>query len=132
MARLRVLDAAINSLPVAAYEGRFVERAVAKRRSGDLAGGFVSLPGGYGTLDETFEMATWAQLSIHAKPVVLWNINGFYDKLFAFLDSIVAAGLLRPQHRALMREAKSMEEVFLRLEEPVEAGGGKWMPGDLR
>jgi len=98
----------------------------------DLAGGFVSLPGGYGTLDETFEIATWAQLGLHAKPVVLWNVNGFYDKLFAFLDGIVDAGLLRPQHRALVREARTLDEVFERLAEPVELGGGKWMPGDLR
>ncbi|HEU0121356.1 MAG TPA: TIGR00730 family Rossman fold protein [Bryobacteraceae bacterium] len=103
-----------------------------KMRMADLAGGFVSLPGGFGTLDETFEIATWAQLGIHAKPVVLWNVNGFYDNLFAFLDQIVTAGLLRPQHRQLVREARTLEEVFQRLAEPVEAGGGKWMPGDLR
>jgi hypothetical protein len=98
----------------------------------DLADGFVSLPGGYGTLDETFEIATWSQLGLHSKPVVLWNVNGFYDGLFTFLDGIVKAGLLRPQHRALVREARNLEEVFERLAEPVETGGGKWMPGDLR
>lgn len=103
-----------------------------KMMMADLAGGFIALPGGYGTLDETFEMLTWAQLGLHAKPVVLCNVNGFYDKLFAFLDDIVAAGLLRPQHRALVREARTMDEVFERLAEPVELGGGKWMPGDLR
>lgn len=98
----------------------------------DLAEGFISLPGGYGTLDETFEIATWAQLGLHAKPVVLWNLNGFYDALFAFLNGIVRAGLLRPQHRALIWEARSLEEVFARLAEPVEPGGGKWLPVDLR
>lgn len=103
-----------------------------KLRMADLADGFVSLPGGFGTLDETFEIATWAQLGIHAKPLVLWNVNGFYDGLFAFLDHTVSAGLLRPQHRRLVREAKSLHEVFQRLAEPVVAGGGKWMPGDLR
>jgi len=103
-----------------------------KMQMADLAGGFVSLPGGYGTLDETFEIATWAQLGLHAKPVVLWNVSGFYDPLFTFLDGIVTAGLLRPQHRALLREARTLEEVFARLAEPVESGGGKWLPGDLR
>jgi uncharacterized protein (TIGR00730 family) len=98
----------------------------------DLADGFVSLPGGYGTLDETFEIVTWSQLGLHTKPVVLWNISGFYDPLFAFLDGIVTAGLLRPQHRALMRKAGSLDEVFAKLAEPVESGGGKWLPGDLR
>lgn len=103
-----------------------------KMQMADLAGGFVSLPGGYGTLDETFEIATWAQLGLHAKPVVLWNVSGFYDPLFAFLDGIVSAGLLRPQHRSLLREARTLDEVFARLAEPVESGGGKWLPGDLR
>lgn len=98
----------------------------------DLAEGFVSLPGGYGTLDETFEIATWAQLGLHAKPVVLWNVSGFYDGLFEFLDGIVRAGLLRPQHRSLVREARTLEDLFVRLDEPVESGGGKWLPGDLR
>lgn len=103
-----------------------------KMQMADLADGFVSLPGGYGTLDETFEIATWAQLGLHAKPMVLWNVNGFYDPLFVFLDGIVRAGLLRPQHRALLREARTSDEVFVRLAEPVESGGGKWLPGDLR
>jgi hypothetical protein len=103
-----------------------------KMRMADLAEGFVALPGGFGTLDETFEIATWAQLGLHAKPLVLWNVSGFYDGLFAFLDGIVKAGLLRPQHRALVREARTLAEVFERLEEPVEIGGGKWLPGDLR
>lgn len=103
-----------------------------KMQMADLADGFVSLPGGYGTLDETFEIATWSQLGLHAKPVVLWNVNGFYDPLFTFLDNIVRAGLLRPQHRALMRDARTLDEVFARLAEPVESGGGKWLPGDLR
>lgn len=98
----------------------------------DLADGFVSLPGGYGTLDETFEIVTWSQLGLHTKPVVLWNVSGFYDTLFTFLDGIVTAGLLRPQHRALMRNASTLEEVFTKLAEPVESGGGKWLPGDLR
>lgn len=103
-----------------------------KAKMADLADGFVSLPGGFGTLDETFEIATWAQLGLHAKPLMLWNVNGFYDALLTFLDGIVKAGLLRPQHRALVREARSLDEVFTRLAEPVEPAGGKWMPGDLR
>lgn len=122
-------EAAYLSLPDLRLVDSMHER---KMMMADLAGGFIALPGGYGTLDETFEMLTWAQLGLHAKPVVLCNVNGFYDKLFAFLDDIVAGGLLRPQHRALVREARTMDEVFERLAEPVEIGGGKWMPGDLR
>lgn len=98
----------------------------------DLAGGFIALPGGFGTLDELFEIVTWTQLRISTKPVVVWNVGGFYDKLFAFLDGVVEAGLLKPQHRALLREAGSLEQVFDLLARPVDAGGGKWTERDIR
>ncbi|MBM3788046.1 MAG: TIGR00730 family Rossman fold protein [Acidobacteria bacterium] len=98
----------------------------------DEADAFVILPGAYGTLDETFECVTWAQLQIHAKPIVVWNVNGFYDSLFAFLDHVAAQGLLRVQHRGLLRSAASLEEVFALLEQPVELDGQKWLPGTLR
>ena len=99
----------------------------------DLAEGFVALPGGYGTLDELFECVTWAQLRIHVRPIVLWSVNGFFDPLFAYLDSVVEAGLLRPAHRALLRRAGSLDAVFELLHQPVaDAGVEKWMPGTLR
>lgn len=99
----------------------------------DESDAFVILPGAYGTLDEMFECVTWAQLRIHAKPIVVWNVNGFYDALFSFLDSVVEKGLLRSQHRALLRSAASLDEVFTLVAEPVSAGAtDKWMPGVLR
>ena len=66
----------------------------------ELSDGFIALPGGVGTLDETFEIWTWAQLGHHTKPCALLNVEGYYDKLNGFLDSIVAEGFLRPEHRA--------------------------------
>jgi len=98
----------------------------------DLAGGFVALPGGFGTLDELFEIVTWTQLRISTKPVVVWNVGGFYDKLFAFLDGVVEAGLLKPQHRELLREARSLDEVFDALNTPVDVSGDKWLARDIR
>lgn len=98
----------------------------------DLADGFIALPGGFGTLDELFEIVTWTQLRISTKPVVVWNLGGFYDKLFAFLDGVVEAGLLKPHHRTLLREARSLEDVFRLLAQPVDAGGGKWTERDIR
>jgi uncharacterized protein (TIGR00730 family) len=98
----------------------------------DLAQGFVSMPGAFGTLDELFECVTWAQLRIHQKPVVIWNLNGFYDPLLRFLDGAVEAGFLREQHRGLLRVAGTVEEVFAKLDEPVEETGGKWLPTDIR
>ena len=67
-----------------------------------LADAFVALPGGYGTLDELCEMLTWDQLGIHAKPVVLVNVDGFFDGFLAQLDRAVADRLLTPANRAML------------------------------
>lgn len=63
---------------------------------------FITMPGGYGTLDELFEMLTWTQLGIQTKPVGLLNINGYFDPLLAMVDSMVSAGFVRETHRALL------------------------------
>ncbi|MBX3400848.1 MAG: TIGR00730 family Rossman fold protein [Gemmataceae bacterium] len=68
----------------------------------DRADAFIALPGGFGTLEELFEILTWAQLGIHAKPVGLLDVAGFYTPLLAWLDQIVSAGLLKPKHRDLL------------------------------
>jgi uncharacterized protein (TIGR00730 family) len=76
-----------------------------KAQMADLADGFVALPGGIGTLEELFEIWTWAQLGIHLKPCALLNVNGFYTGLVSFLDHVVSEGFLKPVHRgALMVE----------------------------
>lgn len=69
----------------------------------DLASGFIALPGGIGTLEETFEALTWSQLGIHAKPVGLLNIDGFYDGLDQFLDTLVEQAFVKPEHRAFLQ-----------------------------
>jgi uncharacterized protein (TIGR00730 family) len=66
----------------------------------DLADAFLALPGGLGTLDEIFEVWTWAQLEIHAKPLGFLDVAGFYGPLLEFLDRAVDAGFIRAQHRA--------------------------------
>lgn len=68
----------------------------------ELSDAFIALPGGFGTLDEFFEILTWSQLGIHGKPSGLLNVSGYYDNLLAMLDHAVAEGLLRPAHRALV------------------------------
>lgn len=78
----------------------------------DLCDGFVTLPGGIGTMDELFEALSWAQLGYHAKPCGLLNVAGFYDHLDAFMDGMVAAGFLRPAHRASLMEAATIEELL--------------------
>jgi len=82
----------------------FVVKDMHERKAmmADLAEGFIAMPGGMGTLEELFEMVTWAQLGIHAKPIGLLNVNGFYDGLRAFVGHQVAEGFVRPEHENLM------------------------------
>ncbi len=65
----------------------------------DLAEGFVAMPGGFGTLEELFEVLTWGQLGLHGKPVGLLNTLGFYDALLGLLDHMSAEAFLRPENR---------------------------------
>ena len=73
-----------------------------KAAMADRADGFVALPGGFGTLDELFEIVTWAQLHIHAKPVGLLNVQGFFDPLLAMVRHMSEAGFVKPQHLGLL------------------------------
>jgi len=81
-----------------------------KARMVELADAFLVLPGGYGTLEEMLEAVTWAQLKIHAKPVILINTAGYWDGLLQFLDTAVAAGFLKPENRKLLRVAANAVE----------------------
>src|SRR5271156_1009778 len=69
------------------------------------ADAFVALPGGFGTLDEFFEILTWAQLGIHAKPCLLVNTAGYYDYLLSFLEVAIDQGFLKAQNRAIIQVA---------------------------
>ena len=89
----------------------------------ELSDGFISLPGGIGTMDELFEMWTWTQLGIHAKPSVLLNVDGYYDSLIAFLDEMTEAGYLGPDQRAILRSAETADEALSALR-PATASGG--------
>jgi uncharacterized protein (TIGR00730 family) len=66
---------------------------------GKLSDAFITLPGGFGTMDELFEVLSWFQLKITDKPVAILNVNGYYDKLLEFLDHAAGEGFLRPEHR---------------------------------
>jgi len=86
-----------------------------KAMMSDLADAFLVLPGGYGTLEEMFEVMTWQSLRIHEKPIVLININGFYNKLLEFLDHCVAHGVLKPHNREIPIVVQSVEDAFAAL-----------------
>jgi len=76
-----------------------------KSRMAELADAFVALPGGFGTLEELFEILTWAQIGLHAKPVGLLNTNGYFDRLLDFLDHVRAEGFIYAEHRQLYSHA---------------------------
>src|SRR5579859_3240485 len=69
----------------------------------DLSEAFIAMPGGAGTMDEFFEILTWAQLGFHRKACALLNVAAYYDPLLAFIDHAVREGFIRPEHRDLIR-----------------------------
>jgi uncharacterized protein (TIGR00730 family) len=83
-----------------------------KAMMAERAAAFVALPGGLGTFEEILEIATWAQLNQHQKPMVLYNVNGFYDALIAQLDHAVNEGFLPPQHRAKLIICHTAEQIY--------------------
>ena len=72
-----------------------------KKSMADRAAGFIALPGGYGTLDETFEMLTWCQLKIHRKPIAWLNVVGYFDLLLRWIDHAIEADFVQEKNRDL-------------------------------
>lgn len=94
-----------------------------KRLMAERSDGFVVLPGGLGTLDEAFEMLTWAQIGLHDKPLVLVNPDGFWDPLLVLIDTLVARAYMRPEQRGLLRVVTGLEQVLPALRERARTGG---------
>jgi uncharacterized protein (TIGR00730 family) len=86
-----------------------------KARMAELADAFVVLPGGLGTLDEWFEVWTWAQLGVHRKPLALLNVRGYFDPLLAFVEDMVREGFATPTHRDLVHVSTEVRELLDRL-----------------
>jgi uncharacterized protein (TIGR00730 family) len=91
-----------------------------KQRMFELSDGFVSLPGGLGTLDETFEIVTWKQLRRHSKPVVVLNVNGYWSGLTELIDAAITAGFAHPAVRELLSIVDGPDAVFPALEAAPE------------
>jgi uncharacterized protein (TIGR00730 family) len=96
---------------------QFIVKDMHERKAmmAQLADGFIAMPGGMGTLEELFEMLTWSQLGIHAKPIGLLNVDGFYDSLNDFIRHAGEQGFIRPQHVALMNVESEPEALLSRL-----------------
>jgi uncharacterized protein (TIGR00730 family) len=87
-----------------------------KAAMADLADGFIALPGGWGTLEEFFEVLTWAQLGLHAKPCGLLNVQGFFDRLLSFLDHSIDERFVRRENRSMLIAASSPGDLLDRFE----------------
>ncbi len=98
-----------------------------KAMMADLSDAFIALPGGFGTMDELFEILTWSQLGMHKKPVGLLNSQGYYDGLLTFLSTMEQTGFVRTEHRESLLNAATAEELFSKLTQPPGAKSvGKW------
>ena len=106
-----------------------VVRSMAERKTmmAELSDGFISLPGGTGTLDEMTEMLTWSQLGEHDKPSGLLDVDGFYSNLIAFLDHAVEERFLRPEHRAMLIVESSANALLDRFESYAAPKLEKWI-----
>jgi uncharacterized protein (TIGR00730 family) len=93
----------------------------------DLADGFIALPGGLGTLEEFFEIATWSQLGIHTKPLGLLNVRGYYDLVDAFLGHAVDEGFLGRENRALIAISNEPSVLLAALRSFRPAHAEKWL-----
>ena len=103
-----------------------------KAMMADLADAFIVLPGAYGTLDEFFEVLTWAQLGIHFKPCGMLNAGGFFDSLLSFLDVSVAAGFLKPENRDLFVVEREAGLLLDRMANHKPPRVSKWAGVDVR
>ena len=101
-----------------------------KAMMADLSGGFVAMPGGFGTFEEFCEVVTWAQLGIHAKPCGLLNVEGYYDSLLTLFDHAVGERFLKPQHRGLVIERRDPEALLDAMERYEPPALHKWIDRD--
>jgi len=95
----------------------------------DLADGFIALPGGLGTIEEFFEIVTWAQLGIHSKPCGLLNINQYFRKLMDFLDHTVTERFVEREHRSMILMDDDPERLLRKFEayQPPLTGKEQWV-----
>ncbi|REC42424.1 TIGR00730 family Rossman fold protein [Chryseobacterium sp. 5_R23647] len=98
-----------------------------KTKMNDLCDGVIVLPGGYGTLEEFFEMITWAQLGLHKKPIAILNINGFYDDLIKLVQNMVDKGFLKQINQEMLLVSDSIDELLEKMRNYQAPTVGKWI-----
>ncbi|MGH1433432.1 MAG: TIGR00730 family Rossman fold protein [Lewinella sp.] len=98
-----------------------------KQRMNELCSGVIALPGGFGTLEELFEMLTWGQLGLHQKPIGILNVDGYYDDLIKLLQSMVSNGLLRESNYAMVLVDESIDKLLQKMKDYEPPREKKWM-----
>lgn len=101
-----------------------------KLKMHDLSDGFIALPGGFGTLEEFFEILTWAQLGLHRKPIGILNSNGYYDDLLEMMHNMVRKGLLKKDNLDLVLVAETIEGLYDKMKNFIPIPLPKWMNKD--
>ncbi|OIP16013.1 MAG: TIGR00730 family Rossman fold protein [Comamonadaceae bacterium CG_4_10_14_3_um_filter_60_42] len=101
-----------------------------KTMMAELSDGFIAMPGGIGTFEEIFEIWTWAQLGIHAKPCGLLNVAGYFDALISFLDHATAEQFLKAPHRAQLIVEQQPEALLDRFASYQPPSTRKWLESD--
>lgn len=121
---LRTKEVAHNSLQELIVTENMHER---KMKMHELSDGIITLPGGWGTMEELFEMLTWAQLGLHTKPIGILNTNGYYNSLIGLCDHMVNEGFL-PQHiRQMMLVADDVSSLIAKMKAYVAPQVTKWL-----
>lgn len=98
-----------------------------KTKMNKLSDGVITLPGGFGTLEEFFEMLTWAQLGLHKKPIALLNCNGFYDELLQLIETMVKKGFLKEVNQQMLISSDTIEDLIQKMQEYKAPSVGKWI-----
>lgn len=101
-----------------------------KLKMHELSDGFITLPGGFGTFEELFEIITWAQLGLHQKPIGLLNSNGFYDDLIAMLETMVSKGLLKMENFEMLIVDTEVEPLLEKMRNYKPKTVPKWLKAD--
>ena len=98
-----------------------------KTKMNELCDGVIALPGGFGTLEEFFEMLTWAQLGLHKKPIGVLNIDGFYDSLITLVQTMVDKGFLKEANQQMLLMSNNIEDLLIKMQNYVAPAVGKWI-----
>lgn len=101
-----------------------------KTKMNDLSDGVIALPGGFGTLEELFEMLTWAQLGLHKKPIAILNIDGYYDELVAFVQTAVKKGLLKEANQKMLLVSENIGDLLEQMRCYTAPMVGKWIDNE--